>query len=223
MRRGEAIIALLASGVAGALMPSGDAAQAQQFSANLVSINAQGEVSATGKIYVANGKVRIETSDLPDSFLIVDAAFPAAYLVRPAQRIFMDSKQSSRLTEIFVPLDPADPCRRWQVMAEIGAVVALDARWRCEAIRHETVDGRDTIQYQALSPQHRQSTAWIDPQLNFLMRIRFEDGTVNDLKNIQEGPQPASLFEVPASYRKFDPLALIRRIKQSDVWVEPPH
>ena len=47
------------------------------------------------------------------------------------------------------------------------------------------------------------------------------DGTAVDLKNIQEQPQPASLFEIPPGYRKFDPKALLERIKQSDVWVDP--
>jgi hypothetical protein len=34
--------------------------------------------------------------------------------------------------------------------------------------------------------------------------------------------QPASSFELPASYRKFNPEALIEQIKQSDVWVSRP-
>jgi hypothetical protein len=39
---------------------------------------------------------------------------------------------------------------------------------------------------------------------------------------VQERPQPTALFEMPANFRKFDPHWLIERIKQSDVWVEPP-
>jgi hypothetical protein len=46
--------------------------------------------------------------------------------------------------------------------------------------------------------------------------------TVAELKNVQEGPQAAGLFEMPPNYAKFDPQRLIERIKQSDVWVEPP-
>jgi hypothetical protein len=40
--------------------------------------------------------------------------------------------------------------------------------------------------------------------------------------NIHEAPQPESLFVVPAGYRKFDPQQLVDRVRQSDVWVEPP-
>jgi hypothetical protein len=32
---------------------------------------------------------------------------------------------------------------------------------------------------------------------------------------------PVGSLEIPAGFRKVDPQALIERIKQSDVWVEP--
>jgi hypothetical protein len=66
------------------------------------------------------------------------------------------------------------------------------------------------------------STGWIDPELKFLLRLRGEDGTGIDIRSIEEGPQAESLFAIPAHYGKFDPKQLIERIKQSDVWVEPP-
>ena len=63
---------------------------------------------------------------------------------------------------------------------------------------------------------------WIDPQLEISAQVPVEDGTTIDLDSIREAPQPAELFEIPADFRKFDPQQLIERIKQSDVWVEPP-
>lgn len=224
MARGTTIVAVLAFGIVGGLAFGDDAASAQQFSADLVNTNAAGEAtSPSGRIFVANGKARIETPDLPGSFLIVDSAGPAAYLVRPAQRIFMESKQSTRLTQIFVPLDPGDPCGRWQAMSEIAGAAGPNSRWRCLSIGHETIDRRDTIRYEVLSPRNRRGVAWIDPQLNFLLRIRSEDGAIDEIKNVQQGSQVAALFEIPENYRKFDPQQLINRIRQSDVWVEPPN
>ena len=41
-------------------------------------------------------------------------------------------------------------------------------------------------------------------------------------EHIRDEPQPAQTFEIPAGMRKFDPEALIQRIKQSDVWVAQP-
>ena len=46
-----------------------------------------------------------------------------------------------------------------------------------------------------------------------------EDGSTITAENVRDEPQPAQLFEIPPGFRKFDPLNLIQRIKQSDVWV----
>jgi hypothetical protein len=43
-----------------------------------------------------------------------------AYFVRPAQKIFMDARQSSQLIQMFVFVDPYDPCTRWRAMAVIA-------------------------------------------------------------------------------------------------------
>jgi hypothetical protein len=51
------------------------------------------------------------------------------------------------------------------------------------------------------------------------LRIKTEDGSTITAENVRDEPQPAQLFEIPPGFRKFDPLNLIQRIKQSDVWV----
>lgn len=222
---GDIVLArlLLALGIVAGLPFLGGRAQAQEFSADLVSTNAAGQPDGhSGKIFVSNRHVRIETPDLPDGFLFVDGDHDATYFVRPAQRVFMDAKQSSRLTQLFVPVDPHDPCRQWQAMARIAGAADGGGRWRCERVGQEAPGEGDTIEYLAISPQDQRSHGWIDPRLKFLIRLQAEDGTAIDLENIRQGQQPSSLFEIPAGYHKFDPLRLIERIKQSDVWVEPP-
>jgi hypothetical protein len=212
--------AVCACGVAAGLGSTLRPAQAQQFSAQLMSTAPAGATtSGAAKFYVAARKVRIETQELPGDVLIVDAAVPAAYLVRPAQRIFMDSKQSSQLTRLFVPLDPADPCRQWQVMAEVAGI-SDSGQWRCVANGNETVDGRSTLKF-GVTSQRGHGTAWIDAGLKFPVKIVTEDGAVLTLKDIEEAPQPVEKFEIPASYRKFDPRGVIEQMKRSDIWVEP--
>jgi hypothetical protein len=198
-----------------------NAARAQQFSAELVSAKAAGDVvGPAGRVYVADRKARIETPDLPDAFLIVDPAAPAAYLVRPLQRIFMDAKQSSRLTRIFVPLDPSDPCMQWQTMAEVAGISDQGGQWRCDAQDREAVAGRDTMKFTIQSPRGR-GAAWIDPELKFPVRFEFEDGAVFALQNIQETQQPPDKFEIPGNYRKLDPRKILEFLKHTDIWVEP--
>lgn len=202
---------------------AGDRAQAQEFSADLVSINAAGQPDEhSGRIFVRDRQARIETPDIPGGFFLVDGDHETAYFVRPGQRVFMDAKQSSRLTQLLVPVDPRDPCRQWQAMAAIAGATDGGGQWQCDRIGEESLEGRATIKYRAISPQGQRGEGWIDPELNFLIRLQAEDGTAVDLENIRPGQQPASLFQLPADYRKFDPQRLIERIKQSDVWVEPP-
>lgn len=218
MRRLSAIIALcgLAVGLSGAAL------RAQQFSADLVGSNASGRIAGTpGRIYVAGRKARIETPDLPDSFLIVDTVAPASYLVRPAQRIFMDSKQSSRLTRLFVPLDPADPCAQWRTMAAVAGLTEPGA-WHCQAGDRVNYEGRSTVKFTVLSPRGR-STRWVDPQLGFPLRIEDADRAGFALRNIRQGPQPADKFAIPAGYRKFDPRLVLELLKHTDIYVKPPH
>jgi hypothetical protein len=197
-------------------------ARAQQFLADLAIARSEGgAVSPAGKLRVFNNKVRIETPDFADGFFLIDGAKPAAYFARPADRTFMDARQSSRLTRLFVRVDPADPCRQWQTMAELAGV-AVQNPWRCERVGQETVAGRDAIAFRARLPDDREMVGWIDPDLQFPLRIRTEDGVTVTAENIRMEPQAASLFEIPSNFRKFDPQELIKRIKQSDVWVDEP-
>src|SRR3984957_19771283 len=119
------------------------AAQAQPFSADIVTRH--DDISApAGRLSVLEGRVRIETTEQPDGFFLVDAVSPPAHFVRPAALLYMEARQSSRLTRLFVPVDPDAPCRQWQAMAHLAGV-AGEGEWRCERTGEETIDGRSTV------------------------------------------------------------------------------
>jgi hypothetical protein len=214
--------------VAGFLLCGHAPARAQQFSADLVTLKGDGVSTPAGRLRVSSDKVRIETPELADGFFVIEGAKPAAFFVRPATRLFMDARQSSRLTRIFVQVDPDNPCRQWEAMAKVAGVVDRGAKnqgtknqgdWRCERVGEETIDGNSTIAYRAILSPERELFGWIDPARKFPLRIRTEDGAVIAVQNVRDEPQPAPMFEIPSGFRKFDPEALIERIKQSDVWV----
>jgi hypothetical protein len=210
-------------GLIGALGCGCAPAQAQQFSADLVRIELQGGVAASiGKLRVFDDKVRIEMRDFPDGFFLIDGVSRAAYFARPGERVFMDARQSSLLTHLFVPVDVGDPCLQWQAMAKLAGATDRNDPWRCERVGEESVGGRGVVVYRAISSPGRELLGWIDPNLKFPLRIRMQEGASITVENIQEGSQPARLFEIPSGFRKFDPEALIKRIKQSDVWVDEP-
>jgi hypothetical protein len=213
---------LILLGLSGFLAGGGCApAHAQQFSADLVTTHVDGTAVAS-HLRVFNNKVRIETPDFPGGFFLIDGVSRAAYFARPGERVFMDARQSSRLIQWFVPVDLGDPCLQWQEMARLAGVAEPSNPWRCERVGEELLDGRGVVVYRAISSPGREILGWIDPSLKFPLRIRMQDGTTITAENIHEKPQPARLFEIPSGLRKFDPEALIKRIKQSDVWVDAP-
>src|SRR5271170_3522891 len=208
----------LALGLLGFAAGPGGSASAQQFSADLVTTNAQGQSTAeAGNLYVGDGVVRIESPDFRRGRFLVNVNAGSALFVIPAQRVFMDAKQSSRLTQILVPVDPNDPCRTWKRMAQIAGVADQGDQWRCERLGTEAAGGDSAIRYLATSPGGEKAFAWIDGGLGFPVKFKFADGSGIALSDIRRGPQPIALFAVPADYRKFDPQRLIERIKQSDV------
>ena len=200
------------------------AASAAEFSADIVSRDASGAAIGTGgRLYAANGKVRIETTDAAAGFFLVDGATTTSLFVRPQQRVFMDARQSTRLTRIFLPLDPGSPCAQWQAAANASGLPSAGGDWHCERKGNSSINGRETLEYSVTSSDNAAATqTWIAPDLGFPVKWRASDGTTFTLEHIRVERQPAELFAVPADYRKLDPQALIERIKHSDVWAAPP-
>jgi len=202
------------------LVRFGSVAYAQSFTADLDTIEAGGGSKAPlGHVYVADGRVRIETRQLPDGFFIVDEERHAVWFIRPRQQVFMDARRSSPLTQTFVRVDPENACRDWRMMETIAGPAPGTGEWRCDLVGRETIAGRETVKYQTISPQNRRSSIWVDLERRFPIRVENEDGAVVSLARIVDSPPPASLFAPPDGYRRFDPMQLLEQIKQSDVWV----
>jgi len=209
-----------AVGVAGLVILGSAAALAQDFSADILALH--GEASGlVAHLTAHDGKVRIETTDHPDGFFLTDAAKPSAYFVRPAAHVYMDAKQSSALTRLFIPVDLDTPCRQWQTMAR-DAGIPGESDWLCERTGEETIDGRATVIFRVSPAGGRGYSAWIDSIRKFPLRIETDDGVTTALEALKDGPQSVSSFELPANLARFRPEALIELIKQSDVWVAPP-
>lgn len=201
------------------------ATYARQFSADFSETSAT-EVSAhsptsSGKIYVANSKVRIESSHFPGDYFVVDSQKGTAYLVKPGSRIFMEARQSSPLTRLLVGIKAERPCSEWQRMAIVAGASEQNDHWNCERIGEEKIEGRVVVAYHAQS-SGQNFVGWIDAILNFPLKIQADKIPTITLSNVQEEPQSENLFEMPGNYKKFDPRDLIERIKHSDVWVEAP-
>jgi hypothetical protein len=192
-----------------------------QFSADIVSQDSGGApLGASARLHAANRKTRIELPGAADGFFVSDTDAGTALFVRSSQRLYLDARQSTPLTRIFVWVDPRDPCRQWQAAALTAGLVGI-GEWRCEPIAHEIVNQRQTTEYRVSMPDGQSSYGWVDSVIGFPVKWRAADGNLFALENIQLEAQPATLFSVPTDYRKLDPRALLERIKHSDVWAEP--
>ena len=84
-------------------------------------------------------------------------------------------------------------------MAEAGS----DKGGTCHKVGNETVNGRSTIKYEGTNAKGEPGSAWFDSKLRFPVKWEGKNGS-GEMQNIKEGPQPASLFEIPAGYTKMD-------------------
>jgi len=216
----EALISVVIA-FASAVLSGNVGAQAQQFSADIVVERDGGRMPA-GRLFVLDGKTRIETPESAGGFFLVDRTSQTAYFVKRGAKIYMDARQSSPLTRLLVPVDPDDPCRQWQAMAGLAGIVG-QGDWRCERTGEEAIGGRDAIVFRVAPGSGEIFFGWVDREHGFPLRIKTAGGIVTSLENVMDEPQLASSFELPSNARKFSPEALLERIKQSDVWVDEPH
>jgi hypothetical protein len=187
------------------------------FSADICS-GVPGEAAAKiGSIYVSNSRVRIETLAAPSGYFLIGAA--AAVYVRPSQRIFMDAKQSTVLTQVFVPVNPDDPCAAWRVAA-ISAGGPSRA-WECQLVEVNAAVDLGKREFRVILAGRNLSRRWVDSALHFPVKFFDADGTTITLEHVRIEAQPHDLFTLPPGYRNLDPNALIERIKHSDVWAGP--
>jgi hypothetical protein len=190
------------------------------FSADIVSLDAGGGRSAAAKLQVANHKARIEMAGAADGFFLSDAEAGTALFVRSSQRLYLDARQSTPLTRIFVPVDPRNPCRQWQAAAATAGVPST-GEWHCELVERASINHPEIIEYRVVTSDGQPNYGWVDRMMGFPVKWQAADGKTFVLESILLQTQPVSLFSIPSDYRKLDPQALLERIKHSDVWAEP--
>lgn len=165
------------------------------FSADMVTSH-RGE-SMQGKMYFGGNKMRMDMAARGhESIMIMDVAKKTTYMLMPQQRMYMEfnaamAERSGMRRPDIKPVDPGNPC-------------SVDAAMKCRKVGTEVVNGRPCDKWEFTSQSGYAQTVWIDQKLHFMIKTLGSDGTTTELRNIQEGPQAASLFEIPAGYQKFD-------------------
>ena len=205
----------LAFRLAGSLILVAVSALGQEFSADLARQKPQN--AANTKVSVSGDKVRFEVAgkQKDPSYAIINVAQRSSTMVLPGNKSYIVSPSGHLASSIplFHIADPEDACKAWEK--------AMQNPGTCKKIGDDTLNGRATVKYTGAMENGDTGTAWIDKKLNFV--IKWEgDKTVAELQNIQEGPQQASLFEVPGDYQKMDTAAAHQTAKKKMARPLPP-
>lgn len=158
---------------------------------------------STGKVYFSKDKVRFESANKdPRSggVVIMNLTTQTTTVLMNQQHMYMEMSPqmaSQRMTyNFFRTGDVEAACSDWMQLPQ-------NKGGSCHKIGSETVNGRSTVKYEATNAKGETGNVWLDPKLRFAVKWEGKNGSW-ELRNIQEGSQPSSLFEVPAGYTKFD-------------------
>jgi outer membrane lipoprotein-sorting protein len=168
-----------------------------QFSADMVTTSPKGPAAVrTGKLYYGGTRFRMDMeSEGRQTEVISDLPSKTGYVIMPQQHMYIEQKWNDmagrRSAPEWKPYDPNDPCANRE-----GTT--------CKKAGTEMVNGRMCDKWLITDKNAKTSTVWIDQKNHIPIKTINWDGTTMELKNIQEGTQSSSLFEIPAGYTKMD-------------------
>jgi len=173
-----------------------------EFSADIVDLQKPG-TPTQAKIYFAKDKMRIEsqTASAHGGTVIMNFVTQTGTVLIPQQHIYMEmpmQAQTQRMgyaSAFFQAGDVENACGDWQKMG--------NTQGSCHKVGSDTVSGRSTVKYETTNASVDISHFWLDPKLRFPVKWEGKNNS-GELRNIQEGAQAASLFEIPAGFTKMD-------------------
>jgi hypothetical protein len=172
-----------------------------EFSGEIYDSQKAGKAGLT-KIYFAKDKLRIDAQDTGHgaAAVIVNYATQTSTVIMAQQHMYMEmplQSQSQRMSYSFFRTgDVENACGDWQKITSNPA-------GSCSRLGSESVNGRATVKYEATNSRGEVGHFWLDSKLRFPVKWDGKNSG-GELRNIQEGTQAASLFEIPAGYTKMD-------------------
>jgi hypothetical protein len=188
-----------------ALMLAANTVLAQtEFSAEIVDLQKPG-TPTQAKIYFAKDKIRIEpqaSGPRGGGVVIMNFATQTSTVLMAQQHMYMEmpaQSQGQRMgyaNAFFQAGDVENACGDWEKMGH-------NQGGSCRKVGNEPVNDRNAVKYESTNATGDVSHFWLDPKLRF--PVKWENkSSGGELRNIQEGTQPASLFEIPAGFTKMD-------------------
>ena len=181
-----------------------------EFSADIIDLGKSG-TPTQAKIYFAKDKMRLEPQNAGArgaGAVIVNFGTQTSTVLMAQQRMYMEmpaqtqAQRMSYASAFFRTGDVENACADWQK-------VNTNQGRTCHKVGSDSVNGRSTVKYEA-TDANGDVHFWLDPKLRFPVKWDGKNSG-GELRNIQEGSQPASLFEIPAGYTKMDMGAMMQR------------
>ncbi len=181
----------------------------KQFSADNYTRDADG-TEETYKVYMGGDRMRV---DQPGGAMIIRMDLNVMWMIDDDEKVYMESVVNPDDVDMTVAQDIADGqdvtklgtetvngyhCTKYRVVTHMGDMMGQmpDLSNMPPEIRAEIEQAMGGMSGDVVS------TVWESEDLGVAMRSQDEDGSLEELRNVQEGTQPASLFEPPAGYQK---------------------
>ncbi len=168
-------------------------ALAQQFSAELVRLKPEG--APPSRVMVSGDMMRFETlSPVKRSIMVVDLKQKTGFMAFPDDKMYsvLPPGQILPTTPFFHPADPENACEAWEKL--------VNKPGTCSKVGDETINGRQVVKYKGSARNGDTGTVWVDRKIRYVVKWEGQ-ATSAELRNIQEGPQSAALFEAPKNYQ----------------------
>lgn len=157
------------------------------FAADLLAAQNGGALQPVGSIYMSRSVLRMETND---GALLIDLNSGNLVMLMPDQGMYMEMPSGTGMA----PDYESEPCAAYNDREKQGT---------------ETVSGRATTKWRCLGqhkiasgPAPSDTTMWFDDTLKFWIREVRDSGETTELRNIEAGAQPDSLFKIPDGLQK---------------------
>ena len=178
---------------------------AQEFSADVFTTKTNG-ATQIGKIFHSEKKDRVDglmdrggEKPVPTR-MITDRESLVMYLIEPEEKLILVNATGQTVK----PKPIEQSCV--ELTRILGPLFARQGAVSCKKGGEETVNGRKTVKWDVQLPVGKDktivNTMWVDPQLKWAIRYRYQNGESGELQEIKVGPQPASLFELPKDYKR---------------------
>lgn len=180
-----------------------------EFSAEMVDMQ-KPDHPTTGKMFFAKDKVRFESAKKDPrggGEVIINLSTQTVTVLMDQMHMYMEMPSQSPSAKMsygfFRTGDVEAACSDWMQLAQNKGNT-------CHKVGSETVNGRSTVKYETTNANGDTGDVWLDPKLRFPVKWQGKAASW-ELHNIQEGAQPASLFEIPAGYNKMDMGGMMQR------------